>query len=118
MGWPAMNMSSPTLTNFAWNRPEGSRVTGFGTGPVLPLPTTLCAPAGTAKKNASATATRNETGPKSHRILHGESDNILSFASAAEQTPTIRRHRAQRLADLPVMTEGIDNAAHEPACTL
>jgi hypothetical protein len=41
VGWPPMNMSSPTLTNLAWNIPVVSRFTGFGTGPFLFLPTTL-----------------------------------------------------------------------------
>ena len=29
VGWPPINMSSPTLTNFAWNIADVSRFTGF-----------------------------------------------------------------------------------------
>src|SRR6185436_4243419 len=46
VGWPPMNRSLPTMANFAWKSPVMSRLTGSGAGPVLPLPTTDCAAAG------------------------------------------------------------------------
>ena len=61
VGCPPMNMSSPTVANFAWNIPVMSWLTGSGTGPVLSLPTMLWA---SAERTVTATVSAQAAKPR------------------------------------------------------